>query len=124
MASSVDMELGDMMYELCLMALFFVEGANLLVPFRENFNFKRIVARFSSFFKGFIGAGGWGLKAQKLLGTVKIHTRAVVLNDRRIWLFTGTYLQSVCVKSFHCGNILIIAGSVLTCLLFKSRKVG
>ena len=52
MASSVDMELGDMMYELCLMALFFVEGANLLVPFRENFNFKRIVARFSSFFKG------------------------------------------------------------------------
>ena len=28
MASSVDMELGDMMYELCLMALFFVEGAN------------------------------------------------------------------------------------------------
>lgn len=26
MASSVDMELGDMMYELCLMALFFVEG--------------------------------------------------------------------------------------------------
>ena len=85
MASSVDMELGDMMYELCLMALFFVEGANLLVPFRENFNFKRIVARFSSFFKG--------LKAQKPLGTVKIHTRAVVLNDRRIWLFTGTYLQ-------------------------------
>ena len=85
MASSVDMELGDMMYELCLMALFFVEGANLLVPFRENFNFKRIVARFSSFFKGFIGAGGWGLKAQKPL--------AVVLNDRRIWLFTGTYLQ-------------------------------
>ena len=82
MASSVDMELGDMMYELCLMALFFVEGANLLVPFRENFNFKR-----------FIGAGGWGLKAQKPLGTVKIHTRAVVLNDRRIWLFTGTYLQ-------------------------------
>lgn len=71
MASSVDMELGDMMYELCLMALFFVEGANLLVPFRENFNFKRIVARFSSFFKGFIGAGGWGLKAQKPLGTVK-----------------------------------------------------
>ena len=52
MASSVDMELGDMMYELCLMALFFVEGANLLVPFRENFNFKRIVARFSSFFNG------------------------------------------------------------------------
>lgn len=33
MASSVDMELGDMMYELCLMALFFVEGANLLVLF-------------------------------------------------------------------------------------------
>ena len=93
MASSVDMELGDMMYEHCLMALFFVEGANLLVPFRENFNFKRIVARFSSFFKGFIGAGGWGLKAQKPLGTVKIHTRAVVLNDRKIWLFTGTYLQ-------------------------------
>lgn len=93
MASSVDMELGDMMYELCLMALFFVEGANLLVPFRENFNFKRIVDRFSSFFKGFIGAGGWGLKAQKPLGMVKIHTRAVVLNDRRIWLFTGTYLQ-------------------------------
>ena len=93
MASSVDMELGDMMYELCLMALFFVEGANLLVPFRENFNFKRIVARFSSFFKGFIGAG-------------------------------GHIYKSVCVKSFHCGNILIIAGSVLTCLLFKSRKVG
>lgn len=107
MASSVDMELGDMVYELCLMALFFVEGANLLVPFRENFNFKRIVARFSSFFKGFIGAGGWGLKAQKPLGTVKSHI-----------------YKSVCVKSFHCGNILIIAGSVLTCLLFKSRKVG
>lgn len=33
MASSVDMELGDMMYELCLMALFFVEGANLLCLF-------------------------------------------------------------------------------------------
>ena len=74
MASSVDMELGDMMYELCLMALFFVEGANLLVPFRENFQ--------------------------------------------------GHIYKSVCVKSFHCGNILIIAGSVLTCLLFKSRKVG
>ena len=43
MASSVDMELGDMMYELCLMALFFVEGANLLVPFRENFNFGQIL---------------------------------------------------------------------------------
>ena len=68
MVSSVDMELGDMMYELCLMALFFVEGANLLVPFRENFNFKRIVARFSSFFKGFIGAGGWGAESPKTVG--------------------------------------------------------
>ena len=38
-------------------------------------------------------AQGDGLKAQKPLGMVKIHTRAVVLNDRRIWLFTGTYLQ-------------------------------
>lgn len=60
MASSVDMELGDMMYELCLMALFFVEGANLLVPFRENFNFKRIVARFSSFSKGSSAQGDGG----------------------------------------------------------------
>lgn len=68
MEHTMEMNFDDMMYELFIMAVFFVEGANLLVPCRENFNFKRIVARFSSFFKGFIGAGGWGAKAHKPLG--------------------------------------------------------
>ena len=91
MASSVDMELGDMMYELCLMALFFVEGANLLVPFRENFNFKRIVARFSSFFKGFIGAGGWAAMALRSSG----------LEGKREQLNDGASGFLRCPVSFH-----------------------
>lgn len=97
MASVMDLELEDMMYELCLMAVLFVEGANLLVPFRENSNFKRIVARFSSFFKGFIGAGGWGMKAQKPLGaeagTVKIHIGAACFMGSKIQFFIGVYLK-------------------------------
>lgn len=49
----------DNMYLLFAMAYFFVAGANLLVPSAVNANFKRILSRFTSFFKGFIGAGGW-----------------------------------------------------------------
>ena len=52
------MTFDDIMYELCVMAVFFVEGANLVVPYRENANFNRVLSRFTSFFKGFIGAGG------------------------------------------------------------------
>ena len=62
------MTFDDIMYELCVMAVFFVEGANLLVLYRENANFNRVLSRFTSFFKGFIGAGGRGMKAQKPLG--------------------------------------------------------
>lgn len=45
-------------YLLFAMALFYVEGANLLVPSRVNANYSRVVSRFVSFFKGYIGAGG------------------------------------------------------------------
>ena len=69
MKYTMTMTFDDIMYELCVMAVFFVEGANLLVPCRENANFNRVLSRFTSFFKGFIGAGGWGIKAQKPLGT-------------------------------------------------------
>ena len=51
------------MYLLFYMAYFYVEGANLLVPCRVNANFKRILSRFASFFRGFIGAGGWRASA-------------------------------------------------------------
>lgn len=53
------LEMYGSMYLLFAMAAFYVEGANLLVPSRVNFNFKRILSPFASFFKGFIGAGGW-----------------------------------------------------------------
>ena len=55
----MDLEMYGCMYLLFAMAAFYVEGANLLVPSRVNFNFKRILSPFASFFKGFIGAGGW-----------------------------------------------------------------
>ena len=55
----MDLEMYGSMYLLFAMAAFYVEGANLLVPSRVNFNFKRILSPFASFFKGFIGAGGW-----------------------------------------------------------------
>ncbi len=54
-----DISFYDNMYLLFAMAFFLVEGANLLVPSAVNANFKRILSRFTSFFKGFIGAGGW-----------------------------------------------------------------
>lgn len=68
MKYTITMTFDDIMYELCVMAVFFVEGANLLVLYRENANFNRVLSRFTSFFKGFIGAGGRGMKAQKPLG--------------------------------------------------------
>lgn len=68
MKYTMTMTFDDIMYELCVMAVFFVEGANLLVLYRENANFNRVLSRFTSFFKGFIGAGGRGMKAQKPLG--------------------------------------------------------
>ena len=55
----MDLEMYGSMYLLFAMASFYVEGANLLVPSRVNLNFKRILSPFTSFFKGFIGAGGW-----------------------------------------------------------------
>lgn len=55
------------MYLIFAMAAFYVEGANLLVPSRVNLNFKRIVSRFLSFFRGFIGAGGWSFVVRKKL---------------------------------------------------------
>ena len=60
----MDLEMYGSMYLLFAMAFFYVEGANLLVPSRVNFNFKRILSPFASFFKGFIGAGGWNHFAQ------------------------------------------------------------
>ncbi len=59
----MDLTMYSSMYLLVYMAFFYVEGANLLVPSRVNFNFKRILSRFTSFFKGFIGAGGWAALA-------------------------------------------------------------
>ena len=38
----MDLEMYGSMYLLFAMAFFYVEGANLLVPSRVNFNFKRI----------------------------------------------------------------------------------
>lgn len=54
----MDLTMYSSMYLLFYMAYFYVEGANLLVPCRVNANFKRILSRFTSFFRGFIGAGG------------------------------------------------------------------
>ena len=67
----MDLEMYGSMYLLFAMAAFYVEGANLLVPSRVNFNFKRILSPFASFFKGFIGAGGW--KASIFLGAAKLN---------------------------------------------------
>lgn len=47
----MDLEMYGSMYILFAMASFYVEGANLLVPSRVNFNFKRILSPFTSFFK-------------------------------------------------------------------------
>ena len=46
-----------------LMDLTMYSRMNLLVPCRVNANFKRILSRFASFFRGFIGAGGWRASA-------------------------------------------------------------
>ena len=51
----MDLTMYSSMYLLFYMAYFYVEGANLLVPCRVNANFKRILSRFASFFRGFIG---------------------------------------------------------------------
>ena len=59
----MDLTMYSSMYLLFYMAYFYVEGANLLVPCRVNANFKRILSRFTSFFRGFIGAGGWRASA-------------------------------------------------------------
>lgn len=64
----MDLEMYGSMYLLFAMAFFYVGGANLLVPSRVNFNFKRILSPFASFFKGFIGAGGWNHYASVILG--------------------------------------------------------
>lgn len=73
----MDLEMYGSMYLLFAMAFFYVEGANLLVPSRVNFNFKRILSPFASFFKGFIGAGGWNHYASVIFG----HKDFVQLND-------------------------------------------
>ena len=69
----MDLEMYGSMYLLFAMAAFYVEGANLLVPSRVNFNFKRILSPFAAFFKGFIGAVGW---------TASGFSTAAKLNDR------------------------------------------
>ena len=61
----MDLTMYSSMYLLFYMAYFYVEGANLLVPCRVNANFKRILSRFASFFRGFIGAGGWRASASQ-----------------------------------------------------------
>lgn len=63
----MDLTMYSSMYLIFAMAAFYVEGANLLVPSRVNLNFKRIVSRFLSFFRGFIGAGGWSFVVRKKL---------------------------------------------------------
>lgn len=63
----MDLTMYSSMYLIFAMAAFYVEGANLLVPSRVNLNFKRIVSRFLSFFRGFIGAGGWSFMVRKKL---------------------------------------------------------
>ena len=55
----MDLTMYSSMYLLFYMAYFYVEG----VPCRVNANFKRILSRFASFFRGFIGAGGWRASA-------------------------------------------------------------
>lgn len=65
----MDLEMYGSMYILFAMASFYVEGANLLVPSRVNFNFKRVLSPFTSFFKGFIGAGGMGCYGPQVLRT-------------------------------------------------------
>ena len=59
MASSVDMELGDMMYELCLMALFFVEGA---------FQFQTNCGQILFFFQRVHRRRGMGAESPKTVG--------------------------------------------------------
>lgn len=66
MECEMNREWDDVMYELYLMAIFLVEGANLFTPHRENSNFNCVISWFSSFFKGFIGAGGMAQDGQKV----------------------------------------------------------
>lgn len=53
-----DFSMYGSVYLLFVMAFFHVEWANLFVPSRVNSNYCRVVSRFVSFFKGYIGAGG------------------------------------------------------------------
>lgn len=63
-----DLTLYGSVYLLFATAVFFVEGADRFLPDHVNTCFKRVVSRFLSFFKGFIGAGGWAYKPLKPLG--------------------------------------------------------
>ncbi|MCH3930227.1 MAG: hypothetical protein LKE16_05375 [Dialister sp.] len=87
----MDLEMYGSMYILFAMASFYVEGANLLVPSRVNFNFKRILSPFTSFFKGFIGAGGWAAMALRSSG----------LEGKREQLNDGASDFLRCPVSFH-----------------------
>lgn len=71
MAYVMEEDFTNMICALFVMAVFFVEGANLEVPCRENSNFKCVISWFSSFFKGFIGAG-WPT------GSVSVRRRASI----------------------------------------------
>ena len=87
----MDLEMYGSMYILFAMASFCVEGANLLVPSRVNFNFKRVLSPFTSFFKGFIGAGGWAAMALRSSG----------LEGKREQLNDGASGFLRCPVSFH-----------------------
>lgn len=78
MAYVMEEDFTNMICALFVMAVFFVEGANLVVPCRENSNFKCLISWFSSFFKGFIGAG-W------LTGIVMRRHRASIFKVRGAW---------------------------------------
>jgi len=70
----------DLLRSLIVIALFTAMGGDVSVLQRVNANFKSVSSRFASFFKGFIGAGGWGMKALKPLGMAaaprpKLYTR-------------------------------------------------
>lgn len=65
----MDLEMYGSMYILFAMASFYVEGANLLVPSRVNFNFKRVLSPFTSFFKGCERRRGMGCYGPQVLRT-------------------------------------------------------
>ena len=81
--------LDDIVYELYVMAAFCIEGSELSVPHRENFNFNCVLSRFTSFFKGFIGAGGWGMKAHKPLGESRYHGKMNKRIHFNKWMISG-----------------------------------